>query len=97
MALTTADVSHVARLARLNLSDEEVERMRLQLSDILTAIEALQEVDVSDVPPTAQVFEVTTVMRPDRVTQQLTTEEAFANAPERSGNMFRVKPVFELE
>jgi aspartyl-tRNA(Asn)/glutamyl-tRNA(Gln) amidotransferase subunit C len=54
MALSHQEVAHVARLARLSLSDEELERMRSQLSDILAYIELLQEVDVAGVPPTAR-------------------------------------------
>lgn len=96
MALTTQDVSHVARLARLSLSAEELERMRSQLSDILAYIEMLQEVDVSDVAPTAQVTGLATVMRPDAVTERLSRDEALANAPDQREGMFRVKPVFDV-
>lgn len=96
MALSREEVVHVARLARLSLSDDELERMRSQLSDILSAIEALQEVDVSGVPPTAQVLDLTTVLRPDVRTDGLSPEEALANAPDRRDNLFRVKAVFDI-
>jgi aspartyl-tRNA(Asn)/glutamyl-tRNA(Gln) amidotransferase subunit C len=95
MALSPQEVAHVARLARLSLSADELELMRSQLSDILSQIAMLQEVDVSGVPPTAQVTELTTVMRPDVVTEQLTPESALANAPDQRDGMFRVKGVFE--
>lgn len=95
MALTSAEVEHVARLARLSLSPAELERMRGQLSDILDYIAMLQEVDVEDVPPTAQVTGLTSVMRSDVVTGQLTREQALSNAPDQRDGMFRVKGVFD--
>jgi aspartyl-tRNA(Asn)/glutamyl-tRNA(Gln) amidotransferase subunit C len=95
MSLTYAEVEHVAHLARLRLSPEELEQMRGQLSDILDYIAMLQEVDVSGVPITAQVTGLVSVMRPDVVTGLLTPEEALANAPEKQDGMFRVKAVFE--
>lgn len=97
MALSHHEVAHVARLARLRLGDEELERMRSQLSDILAYIELLQEVDVAGVPPTAQVTDLQTVLRPDVVTGALPRDEALANAPDQRDGMFRVKPVFDLE
>ncbi len=95
MALTSAEVAHVARLARLSLTDEEIELMRSQLSNILAYIDQLQEVDVTGVEPTAQVTGLATVMRPDAVTERLTREQALSNAPDQRDGMFRVKGVFE--
>jgi aspartyl-tRNA(Asn)/glutamyl-tRNA(Gln) amidotransferase subunit C len=95
MSLTYAEVEHVARLARLHLSPEELERMRGQLSDILDSIALLQEVDVTGVPITAHVTGLASVMRPDLVTDKLTVEQALANAPEKQDNMFRVRAVFD--
>lgn len=97
MALSYQEVAHVARLARLSLGDEELERMRSQLSNILDYIAMLQEVDVAGVPPTAQVTDLATVLRPDAVTGALERNEALANAPDQRDGMFRVKPVFDLE
>jgi aspartyl-tRNA(Asn)/glutamyl-tRNA(Gln) amidotransferase subunit C len=97
MALSHEEVVHVARLARLSLGDQELERMRSQLSNILDYIEMLQEVDISGVPPTAQVTDLTTVLRPDAVKGALRRDEALANAPDQRDGMFRVKPVFDLE
>jgi aspartyl-tRNA(Asn)/glutamyl-tRNA(Gln) amidotransferase subunit C len=65
MALTLAETEHVARLARLRLAPEELEKMREQLSNILDYIEMLQELDVRDVPLTAQVTDVVNMLRPD--------------------------------
>jgi aspartyl-tRNA(Asn)/glutamyl-tRNA(Gln) amidotransferase subunit C len=95
MALTEEEVAHVARLARLSLGPDELERMGAQLSHILEHIAALQEVDVTGVPATAQVTDLLTVMRPDVVSEQLSREAALANAPDKRDGMFRVKAVFD--
>ncbi|MGQ9480389.1 Asp-tRNA(Asn)/Glu-tRNA(Gln) amidotransferase subunit GatC [Chloroflexus sp.] len=95
MALSEAEVRHVARLARIALSDEEIALMQAQLSAILDYIEMLQEVDVNNVPPTAQVTGLTTVWRPDVVGEMLTQEKALANAPDQQDGMFRVRAVFD--
>lgn len=95
MALSQQEVIHVARLARLRLGPDELELMRSQLSNILDYIALLQEVDVAGVPPTAQVTELVTVMRPDEVTEGLSREAALANAPDQRDGMFRVRAVFD--
>ncbi len=95
MAISEAEVRHVTRLARLALSDEEIAVMQAQLSAILDYIAMLQEVDVSNVPPTAQVTGLTTVWRPDVVGEMLTQEQALANAPDQQDGMFRVRAVFD--
>ncbi|MCS6889412.1 Asp-tRNA(Asn)/Glu-tRNA(Gln) amidotransferase subunit GatC [Chloroflexus sp.] len=95
MSLSEAEVRHVARLARIALSDEEIAVMRAQLSAILDYIAMLQEVDVSNVPPTAQVTGLTTVWRPDVVGEMLTQAQALANAPDQQDGMFRVRAVFD--
>lgn len=96
MALSQQEVAHVARLARLSLSEAELDQMRSQLSNILEYIELLQEVNVEGVPLTAQVTNLQTVLRPDSVTESLARDEALVNAPDQRDGMFRVKPVFEL-
>jgi aspartyl-tRNA(Asn)/glutamyl-tRNA(Gln) amidotransferase subunit C len=95
MALTMDDVRKVAVLARLRLSDDELERMQQQLSQILDYMQVLQEVDVTDVTPTAQVTDVVNVMRPDEVRPSLPVEEVLMNAPAHEQGYFKVKPVFE--
>ena len=95
MALTMDEVRKVALLARLRLSDEELARMQQQLSSILDYMQVLQEVDITGVPPTAQVTDVVNVMRPDEVRPSLPVEEVLANAPAHEGGYFKVKPVFE--
>ena len=93
--ITRADVEHVAALARLGLTQEEVERMVSQLNHILEAIAALQDVDTSAVGPTAQVIPVENVMREDVPRDGISREAALANAPLRQGAHLRVPVVLE--
>ncbi|MCS6802455.1 MAG: Asp-tRNA(Asn)/Glu-tRNA(Gln) amidotransferase subunit GatC [Chloroflexota bacterium] len=95
MSLTRDDVLHVARLARLGLSDEEVERMQRQLSLILEHFEMLRRLDTDDVPPTFQVFAATNVFREDEPRPSFPVEEVLQNAPLREGDYFRVRAVLE--
>jgi aspartyl-tRNA(Asn)/glutamyl-tRNA(Gln) amidotransferase subunit C len=95
MALTIEEVEHVAHLARLRLSAEELEKMRTDLSNILGYIDMLKEVDVSDVAPTAQVTDLHNVMRDDEVRPALPREDVLANAPDQRDGMFRVKAIFD--
>lgn len=95
MALTPQEVQHVATLARLRLSDEELETMRVQLSHILDYIDMLKDVDVENVPPTAQVTDLFNVFRPDDVCSSLPPEDVLANAPDQQDGMFKVGPIFE--
>jgi aspartyl-tRNA(Asn)/glutamyl-tRNA(Gln) amidotransferase subunit C len=97
MALTLQDVEHVARLARLRLSPAELEKMRDQLSNILDHFQMLQQIDVSTVPPTAQVTDLVNVLREDEIRPSLPHEQALANAPEQQDGMFRVRAIFEEE
>jgi aspartyl-tRNA(Asn)/glutamyl-tRNA(Gln) amidotransferase subunit C len=95
MALTIEEVQHVAHLARLRLSDAELEKMRTDLSGILDYIDMLKEVDVSDVAPTAQVTDLFNVMRDDVIRPSLPREDVLANAPDQRDGMFRVKAIFD--
>lgn len=95
MALTMDDVRKVALLARLRLSEDELALMQQQLSSILEYMQMLQEVDVTDVPTTAQVTDVVNVVRPDQVRPSLPVEDVLANAPQHESGYFKVKPVFE--
>jgi aspartyl-tRNA(Asn)/glutamyl-tRNA(Gln) amidotransferase subunit C len=95
MALTTKEVEHVARLARLRLSPEEIEKMRVQLSNILNHIDMLKEVDVAGVSPTAQVTDLLNILREDELRPSLPREDVLANAPDQQDGMFRVKAIFE--
>ena len=89
------DVLHVANLARLHLTDEEVDRLRAQLSNILEAIETLRDVDTSHVGPTASVLGLENVMREDEPRRGLSRDAALANAPLRDDPFLRVPTVLE--
>jgi aspartyl-tRNA(Asn)/glutamyl-tRNA(Gln) amidotransferase subunit C len=91
------DVDHVARLARLALSEEEKERFRRQLGLILEHAEKVGEVAAEDVPPTAQPIPRANVLRPDVVLPSLSQEEALAGAPEVEDGRFRVPRIVEQE
>ena len=90
MAITRDEVLHVAALARLELSDEEVERFREQLSAILEAVGKVAELDLSGVEPTAHPLELANVWADDEPRPCLPVEDALANAPDRDGALFRV-------
>jgi aspartyl-tRNA(Asn)/glutamyl-tRNA(Gln) amidotransferase subunit C len=93
MGLTTDEVKAVAELARLYLSPEELERTRDQLSSILDHIAALDELDTAAISPTAQVIDLTNVMRDDEVRPSLSPEAVLANAPRRNDGFFEVHAV----
>jgi len=88
-------VEKVAGLARIELTDEEIERFTAQLSVVLDAVDRLRSVDTSAIPPTASVLPVDNVMREDVVRPSLPLEEVFRNAPGRDGDHFRVQTVLE--
>jgi aspartyl-tRNA(Asn)/glutamyl-tRNA(Gln) amidotransferase subunit C len=92
MAITREDVLHVARLARLELSADEVERFQEQLAAILDAVAKVQELDLAGVPPTSHPLDVVNVWREDEPRPSLPLEDVFANAPDREGDLFRVPP-----
>jgi aspartyl-tRNA(Asn)/glutamyl-tRNA(Gln) amidotransferase subunit C len=85
-------VLHVARLARLELTDEEVGRFQEQLSDIIEAISTVSELDLSDVEPTAHPLEIANTWGEDEPRPSLSLEDAFANAPDRQDDYFKVPP-----
>jgi aspartyl-tRNA(Asn)/glutamyl-tRNA(Gln) amidotransferase subunit C len=91
------DIEHVARLARLELTDEERARLREQLGVILEAAAKVSEVATDDVPPTAYAIARSNVLRPDEITPSLTTEEVLSNAPEVEDDRFKVPRVVEVE
>jgi aspartyl-tRNA(Asn)/glutamyl-tRNA(Gln) amidotransferase subunit C len=91
------DVDHVARLARLALTEEERERFGRQLALILEHAEKVGEVAAEDVPPTSHPVPRSNVYRPDQPEPSLTVEEALANAPEVEGNRFKVPRIMEAE
>ena len=95
MKLTREDVLHIALLARLGLTEAEVERFREQLSKILEHFEILQQVDTTDILPTAQSITLQDVVRDDKVAESLPQDEILANAPQKEGSFFRVRAILE--
>ncbi|HZR91452.1 MAG TPA: Asp-tRNA(Asn)/Glu-tRNA(Gln) amidotransferase subunit GatC [Gaiellaceae bacterium] len=93
MAITREDVLHVARLARLELSEEEVERFREQLSAILEAVGKVAELDLAGVEPTAHPLDLVNVLAEDEPRPSLPREEALANAPDPEDGYFGVPSV----
>jgi aspartyl-tRNA(Asn)/glutamyl-tRNA(Gln) amidotransferase subunit C len=95
MKLSRDEVLHIARLARVSLTESEITRLSEQLSHILENFEILQQVDTTDIPPTAQSVALQSVMREDNVTPSLPPDDILANAPRREGDCFRVRAVLE--
>ncbi len=95
MKLGREEVLHIALLARVGLTEAEVEKLSEQLSNILENFEVLQQVDTSNVPPTAQSIARKNVMRGDEVTPSLPPDEVLANAPKREEDFFRVRAILE--
>jgi aspartyl-tRNA(Asn)/glutamyl-tRNA(Gln) amidotransferase subunit C len=93
--ISREEVQHVARLARLHLTDEEAERMREQLDAILAYIDKLRELDVEGVEPAAHAVPLINVMRDDALAPCLPQEQALANAPDRADEFFRVPRIIE--
>lgn len=93
--ITTEVVEHVARLARLELSAPEKERMRRELDSILAYIDKLRALDTREVEPTSHAVPLTNVMREDEPRPSFPQEDMLANAPDRSGEFFRVPKILE--
>jgi aspartyl-tRNA(Asn)/glutamyl-tRNA(Gln) amidotransferase subunit C len=95
MSLSLSEVEHIADLARLDLTEEEKNRYRDQLSAILDYAARLQELDTAGIPPTSSVLPARSVLREDIPGPALTPEELLQNAPRAEKNQFRVPPVLE--
>ena len=95
MKLTYEQVGHIAWLARLGLSEEEVERFSLQLSNILENFEILKEVDTTNVPPATHTIPLQNVFRKDDVSESYPQAEILSNAPRQEGNCFKVQAILE--
>ncbi len=95
MKLTREEVLHIALLARLGVTETEADRFREQLSDILENFEVLQQVDTSDIPPTAQSISLQNIVSADEVAPSLTQSQVLANAPQKEGDFFKVRAVLE--
>jgi aspartyl-tRNA(Asn)/glutamyl-tRNA(Gln) amidotransferase subunit C len=95
MAISRDEVLHVARLARLALTADEVEQLTEELGAILEAVGVVAELDLTEVPPTSHPLDLVNVWDEDEPRASLSLDEVFANAPARDGDHFRVPPVGE--
>ena len=91
--LTRSDVEHVAYLARLGLTEEELARLEGQLNHILDQYATLAELDTDAIPPTAQTIELENILREDVARPSMPPEDVLANAPERGGDFFVVPAI----
>jgi len=96
MTISREQVLHVAKLAHLDLTEEEVTRFGEQLSAILDAVSKVSELDLADVPPTSHPLDLVNVWRDDVARPSLDERDVFANAPERDGAFFRSPPTTEV-
>lgn len=97
MALTREQVSHVAKLARLRFSDDELDRFAHQLSDILAYAEQVSALATDDVPPTAHALPLRNVFREDEVGECLPADKALSTAPAQEEGRFMVPRIMEEE
>lgn len=95
MSIDSSWVEHIAALARLSISKEEQKLFGSQLSDILTHIKKLEELDTSGVKPTSHVLEIVNVQREDVVRESLPVDEALSNAPDRHEDFYRVPKIID--
>lgn len=95
MNIDSSEVSHIARLARLSITDDERDLFGSQLSDILTHIKKLELLDTSGVEPTSHALSLENVDRPDVVKESLSEDEVLANAPDRHKGFYRVPKIIE--
>jgi aspartyl-tRNA(Asn)/glutamyl-tRNA(Gln) amidotransferase subunit C len=95
MAITKKDVTYIAALARLGLTEDEIEHFGGQLESILGYIDKLKSLDVSEVPPTAHVLDIKNVYRPDAVMPSLPADKILKCAPATEGQFFKVPKVIE--
>jgi aspartyl-tRNA(Asn)/glutamyl-tRNA(Gln) amidotransferase subunit C len=96
-AVTPEEVRHIATLARLKLSDAEIERFTRELGDIIGYVEKLREVDITGIEPTAHAVGAHNVFRDDEIQPSPGVDMAMANAPERQDGFFRVPKVLEQD
>jgi aspartyl-tRNA(Asn)/glutamyl-tRNA(Gln) amidotransferase subunit C len=95
MKLTKKDVEYVAKLARLELNEEEKEKYTLQLAQILEYVSKLEQLNTQNIEPTSHVLSLENVFRDDEVKPSLSRDEVLANAPETEDGYFKVKKVIE--
>jgi aspartyl-tRNA(Asn)/glutamyl-tRNA(Gln) amidotransferase subunit C len=97
MELSPEEVRHIANLARIGLTEAELDRLRSELGDILAHVNQLNELDTESIPPTAQVIALRDVLAEDEPRPSYPVDAMLANAPEREGNYFKTKAVLGYE
>ncbi len=97
MSISEADVRHVALLARLQLTDEQVRVLQVELSSILDHVDSIRQLDLHDVPPSTHAIPLVNVMRPDEVRPGLSREAALANAPQAEQGAFVIPRIVAVE
>ncbi|MBU1727613.1 MAG: Asp-tRNA(Asn)/Glu-tRNA(Gln) amidotransferase subunit GatC [Candidatus Omnitrophica bacterium] len=95
MSISKETVDYVANLARIQLNEQELERLSRQLQGILDFIDKLREIDISDIAPTSHILEIKNILRDDTPGESLPAEKALANAPSKNGRFFTVPKVIE--
>lgn len=95
MKLSREEVQHIALLARIGVNEDEIEKLGIQLSNILENFEILKQVDTTDLNPTAQSVKLQNVFREDEFKASYPAVEILANAPQQDNNFFKVKAVLE--
>src|SRR3972149_4678806 len=93
MAISREDVEHIAKLARLQLTEEEVKRFQIELGKIIEYFDQLKKLDTENVPPMTHAVPIENVLREDQVKESLLQEEALQNAPEKKESYFQVPKV----
>ncbi|RJO62721.1 MAG: Asp-tRNA(Asn)/Glu-tRNA(Gln) amidotransferase subunit GatC [Dehalococcoidia bacterium] len=95
MKLSREEVLHIAALAKLGMTEEDITHFGGQLSNILENFEVLKQVDTANIPPTAQPNALCNVMKADEVATSMSPSDVLANAPRKEGEFFRIRPVLE--
>lgn len=93
--LTTEEVKHVAKLAKLTLTEPEVKKFQKQLSEVLDYVDVLKKLDIKDIEPTSQVTGLENIFRSDEPGPSLQPEEVLKNAKEKNNGLFLVKAIFK--
>ncbi len=96
-AITRDEVAHLARLSRIELTDDELDHLAPQLEVILESVARVGEVAADDIPPTSHALPITNVTRPDELRPGLTQDEALSGAPSAEGGRFRVPRILAEE
>jgi aspartyl-tRNA(Asn)/glutamyl-tRNA(Gln) amidotransferase subunit C len=96
MRLSREEVIHIAQLARVGMTEADIETAREQLSNILENFEVLKEVDTTNIPPTAQSINLRNVLREDVSSAALTQEQVLANAPDREEDFIKLRAVLDI-